>query len=168
MKIDQLLPKYDFCKRHELFVPASPEKVYEAYKQVDFSDSQVVDILMRIRGLKGKGSKNFIHDHFRVYYDDRKEVVLGIVAQPWKYRGNLRSMSLPDFIAFEEAGWAKILWNFTFEEKEGGTLLGTETRILCTDPTSLWKFRIYWSVVAPLSGWTRHAMLKLIKQKAFS
>lgn len=168
MKIEQLLPEYDYVRRYKLFVPAPPEKVYEAYKRTNFSDSKVVNALMWIRGLKRADGKNFIHDHFQHYYDDKKEVVLGLVAQPWKYRGKMKDLTLDEFSSFTEPGWTKILWNFSFEGKDGGTLVTTETRMLCTDSASRRKFKLYWTFVAPLSGWTRREILKLIRKNTLN
>jgi FixJ family two-component response regulator len=46
--------------------------------------------------------------------------------------------------------------------------LSTETRIKCFGRAASWKFRLYWSLVAPFSGIIRKAILKQVKVEAES
>jgi hypothetical protein len=43
------------------------------------------------------------------------------------------------------------------------SVLSTETRIKCFAQAALWKFRLYWSLVGPFSGFMRKAILKQVK-----
>ena len=46
--------------------------------------------------------------------------------------------------------------------------LSTETRIRCFGRSALWKFRLYWTLIAPFSGLIRKAILKRVKIDAES
>lgn len=83
--------------------------------------------------------------------------------------GRYLYLTANDFVGFSLAGYAKAALNFKVrKESAESTFLSTETRIQCLDSTSLWKFRLYWSVVGPFSGIIRKAILKQVKVDAES
>jgi hypothetical protein len=55
---------------------------------------------------------------------------------------------------------------FTIEERPGGSLLGTETRVASTDESARRKFSIYWRAIGPFSGLIRKILLRQIKGAA--
>jgi hypothetical protein len=146
-KLDVFLPQYDFSEKHEMIV-----------------ESTILRVLFRLRGLK---SNNFqmIKDLFSILYDEpSKEILLGTIGQPWNWRKDLLKFSKEYFLRFNEPNYAKIVWNFNFQEQGKKTLVSTETRILCTDEASRKKFRAYWFFIRPLSGLVRIELLKLIRK----
>ena len=48
------------------------------------------------------------------------------------------------------------------------SVLSTETRLKCFAQAALWKFRLYWSLVGPFSGFMRKAILKQLKTETES
>jgi hypothetical protein len=100
------------------------------------------------------------------------ELVLGVAGQFWRPDGGrCMDLTIADFINFSRMGFAKAAWNFALrtarpETEAGTTILSTETRIQCFGPAALWKFRIYWTMVAPFSGLIRKAILRHVKAKA--
>ena len=69
--------------------------------------------------------------------------------------------------AFDQPGYAKVVWSFRLEATgDGRTQLWTETRVRCLDPDSERRFRRYWRVGGPFSGLIRLAMLRAVKREA--
>ena len=169
MKIDEFLPQYDFSEKHEIFIPVSPDKAYEALKKVDLSQSWITMLLLGLRGITPERNNLFIDKIFTALADEQgKEIVWGMVAQPWTPTGHIRHVDKEEFTQFNTPDFAKMAWNMSFHAVEGGTLAKTETRILCMDASSKTKFRVYWFFVKPFSGIVRKEMLKLIKKQSVS
>ena len=165
MDIDTFLSDYDFDEKHELFMPdVSPEEAYRALKGINFSDSRLLRILIRLRGIRPKTQE---HQMFTVLSDrEPDEIVLGLIAKPWTLSVGTVSIPASEFTNFSTPGFAKIAWNFTFSPLNNGTLASTITRIKCMDITSRTKFRLYWFVIKPFSGLMRIKMLRMIKAKS--
>lgn len=155
--------------------------VYERLLHSDFSELWLTHLLLTLRTGKRmprhrapgdlrqrlQGTGFVILDE--IPYD---ELVIGVAGQFWRPDGG-RCMDLAaaDFIDFSRMGFAKAAWNFALraawpETEPVTTILSTETRIQCFGPAALWKFRIYWTVVAPFSGLIRKAILQQVKATA--
>ena len=140
-KIDQFLPKYDFVERHQLEVFAAPRKTYQAFKETDFTESKFIRWLLFLRGIN---SDRFIEGTFTPLIDiDSEEILWGLIARPWKFKGGILVIDSTKFCGFHQPGYAKIVWGFSFAPTQNGTLITTETRIHCTDKTSRIKFGLY-------------------------
>lgn len=65
-------------------------------------------------------------------------------------------LTAKDFAPFSRSGFAKVAWNFKLRaDSPLSSVLSTETRIKCFAQAALWKFRLYWSLVGPFSGFMR-------------
>ena len=96
-----------------------------------------------------------------------EEVLLGLAGKFWTLSGCLQKINADNFREFDTEGYAKAAWNFALTKTgKGEILLGTETRVKCSDEASLASFRFYWRFIQPFSGLIRQEMLRLIKQKA--
>lgn len=166
MKLDEFLPHYDMAKRYELYVSGPPRQAYEAFKRIDFSQSLIIRLLFFVRGSWAiKPAKLF--DIFISLHDEKPhEIVWGIIGVPWNWFKRRLPVDVAHFQDFSQPGYAKMAWNFTFEGKNNGTLIATETRVLCTDKASRLKFGLYWFIISPFSGLIRREMLRLIKKNA--
>jgi hypothetical protein len=188
MLIDDFMPVWDFSEKHETIVRAPMASVVKALNEVDFSESFIVRWLLRLRGMSGervtldslKGSR------FEILAERDDEMVIGLAGQFWRPTGNLQKVDAATFMQFDQPGFAKAVWNFSIDEthethetretpgpsgtsgplKRGETILGTETRIHCTDDASRSKFGFYWTFIQPFSGWIRNEMLAVVKRKA--
>lgn len=148
-------------------MPVTPDAAYRALKQINFSDSLIVRMLLRLRGFHNKTKENFIDRMFTVLSDRAsEEVVWGLIAKPWTLTGERIPILASQFKNFSEQGYAKMAWNFTFTPHNEGTMVSTITRIKCTDNKSYAKFRLYWFFIKPFSSLLRHQMLRQIKAKA--
>jgi len=156
--LDEVLPAWDFRERHAVAVDAPSERVLEAVRSVTPGEMPLVRLLFRLRGLPAARDRP-VYDQltpgFRTLAEEPgRELVLGSIAKPWRWRGGDRPRE--DFSAFAEPGYAKLALNFRFED---GTL-STETRVLLTDPASRRAFRGYWLLVRPWSGLIRRSWLR--------
>lgn len=168
MQIDQFLPEYDFHERHERLISATPLQAYPICKQLDVRDSAIIAILLRIRGIH-VDEHHLVTDSFTVFYENAPfEIVWGGIGRPWKLFEKPARIDAGEFQLFEKTGFAKFVWSFTFQQRDGNTLVTTETRVKCTDACSRWKFRIYWILIRPFSGLIRREMLRLIDKKSVS
>jgi hypothetical protein len=126
----------------------------------------LVRVLFRLRGLGRAATRDapvfeqLLAIGFRVVAESERELVVGLVGRPWRFRGGLRSGV--DFEAFDEPGYAKMAMSFAAD----GTELTTETRVLLTDAAARRRFRAYWIVVRPFSGLVRRAWLRASVSRA--
>lgn len=170
MLVDQFLPVWDVRSRHGRSVAADPARVFAALRGLDLSRSRVVRWLFRLRGMPTAamtldGLERFGFIPLAEEVD--REIVLGLVGRFWTRRGGLRRLSPEAFRAFAEPGFAKAVWSFAVTPvAPGRSRLETETRVRCTDRRSRRRFRLYWLLIAPFSGWIRREALRLAKSRA--
>jgi hypothetical protein len=187
MILDTLLPAYDFRERHSLYVRSTPENIYKSLHTISPPGLPLLRLLMGLRGLPetlfGRKTKQpfgrstplltqIVGTTFFVVGDSpNQELVLGTIGQFWKLRGGeFRSFASPqEFQSFNESGFAKAGLNFFIERtNEHHCRISTETRILCTDPASRRKFRLYWFIIRIGSGLIRHEFLRAIRKTAYA
>lgn len=175
MRLDAHLPSWDFREKHELEIRSSPEHIYHVLGTVDFNQSWVIRVLFALRGMAFLFRKSqerrltlarITSNGFVLLDEDPPvEVVIGLVGRFWKWSGKIMPISPEEYPAFERAGFAKVAWNFLIRTVEDGrSVLSTETRIRCLDDASHRRFRRYWRLIRPFSGWIRKEMLKLVRQ----
>jgi hypothetical protein len=166
LKTDEYFPLYDFSESHKILIKCSPQKAYETLITLNFSESIFIRCLFWLRGLNSRNLQHLRERFTLLYNEPSKEIILGLIARPWKLSGGRLHLSKEDFQSFSEPDYAKIVWNFTFEhQNENETLVSTETRILCTDIKSRKKFRKYWFFIRPFSGLIRIEILRILRKK---
>jgi hypothetical protein len=175
--IDEFLPHHDFSAAYEICIHAPAAVVYERLLLTDFNASWIVRLLMSLRTGKriprhrppGDLRRMFDGSGFVVLAEaPGAELVLGVAGRFWRPDGG-RCLDLraSDFVGFSRCSEAKAAWNFRLrEESRQGIVLSTETRIKCFGRAALWKFRMYWALIAPFSGVIRKAILKQVKAEA--
>ncbi|MFN2432947.1 MAG: hypothetical protein ABR599_09090 [Gemmatimonadota bacterium] len=169
--LDAHLPAFDALERHACTVRAAPERVFSALRTADLAGSPAARLLLAARGFHA--SRSFSLDAFEragfVLLDERppRELALGVAGRFWTPSGCIQRLDLRTFAAFGEAGSAKAVWGFTVEPL-GPDLsrLSTETRVACYGEGARRRFRLYWAVVRPFSGFLRRRMLAVVKRAA--
>lgn len=159
--MNEYLPAYDFSECHELYVEATPEKAYKAFIDLDYSKPTLLKCLLLLRGIRS--SKQLRSLFVPLVIDPPRCHLEGLIARPWTIKGGAIPFNAGEFKDFNQPGYAKVIWEFTFENKGDGCLIKTETRIQCTDVSSRRKFSLYWFFVRPFSGLVRRIILKMIK-----
>lgn len=166
MEINWFLPNFNFSEKHRKFIPAPRDIVYKTFKKTDFCDSFLIRSLIAIRGIKVERFRVLFEKTLTLLAENpNKEVLYGLVAKPWKLDGEVVHVNKFLFKKFDQPGFAKIVWNFSFEDHNEGTIVSTETRIYCTDSASRLKFACYWFFIKPVSGLMRIFMLNLISKR---
>jgi hypothetical protein len=170
MQIDQFLPQYDAFARYETTVQASLKRSYAAARHLDMHDSAIIRMLYRLRGMPEKSLTldGMIDLGFILLTDHPEgEIVLGLVGRFWTPSGHLEKVDPAGFAAFDQAGLAKAAFNIAFSPiSESSCRVTTQTRVYCPDQTSRRRFRLYWLLISPFSGWIRKEWLRLIKARA--
>ena len=168
--IDQFLPAFDFSERHTITIHASIEKVFSVVRSLNFTPSILTRILFRLRGLPSAAtSLSGLEKMGFVFLGERPpfELTLGLVGKFWSPSGCIQSLTADSFKSFQTPGYAKAVWNFSVSEIQSGlTKAATETRVLCLDKGSLKRFRFYWTLVRPFSGFIRKRILIALKDQA--
>jgi hypothetical protein len=164
VSVRDALPVYHHVERHRIHVAAPPERALAAARETTAGELPVVRLLLRLRGLGRAGSgpiwEALLAEGFRPFGED----TLVAVGKPWRPAGALRTV--PDFLRFDEPGWAKLAVDLRAEEAPTGSLLLTETRVYLTDGSARRRFAAYWAVVRPFSGLVRRLWLRAAKQRA--
>lgn len=167
---DKFLPTYHFSEKHSIEIKSPPETIWPIIDDLDFSGSWVIRVLLTLRGLSAKRINAGELERNRFIRLEEKagdELIIGLIGQFWKPRGNLQQFDPPAFSFFTTPGFAKATWNFKLTQHENGIMaLETETRIFCTDESSRKKFSRYWLFIRPFSGIIRKEILKSVKRKA--
>lgn len=170
MLIDDFLPDYQFAKRHETCIRADPSTVFGALCALDLSQSPVIGLLFRLRGLPNTALRlESLHESGFVLLGQQqdREIVLGLVGRFWKPSGDIQRIDAAEFQSFSNPRYAKAAWNFYLEKTaNGATRLRTQTRIYCLGQSGYRFFRFYWLFVGPFSAWTRREMLRLVRREA--
>jgi hypothetical protein len=180
--LDSAMPAYDVREVHEIVVDASRARVWAALHQVSLREVPVFRGLMTARELPGLlvGRRWLTADLDRPIPDQMTaagflplaerppaETVLGLLTRPWRPAGGGEVADDPrSFSDFAAPGWVKVALGFTLDDRNGGTLLVTETRVVATDASARRWFRAYWRVVGWASAATRQAWLGAIKRRA--
>jgi hypothetical protein len=181
--LDRFMPRWDFAERHQTRVAAPAERVYQAAWNLDLSRSLLTGGLMRLRELpwrlRGRGQRlplkaNSLEKLLEVGFillgrQEPKELVLGLVGQPWRLSPELLRLRPEQFRDFAQPDQVKVAMNLLVTPRAGGGCqLSTETRVLGTSPAARRRFLPYWFLIRPFSGIIRREMLLAIGQQAQS
>ncbi|RQP25151.1 hypothetical protein [Piscinibacter terrae] len=180
--IDRFLPHYQFSERHEIRIRAPAARVLDLACKVDMADDPVVAGLLRLRGMPGRIGAAFgrtpqpdqwrgfgLHNFTPLGRDADREVAFGLIGQFWQSTGGLVPTPTADaFAAFDQPGVAKLVMNFVAHADGHATRLQTRTHVHCPDAATVRRFRPYWLLIRPASGWIRRRALARVKALAES
>jgi len=177
--LDRFMTRYEVRERHEIEVPAPAEVTYAAALALDLRRSGLVRAIFRARELlmgsspaRPAARQDFIAEilalGWRVLAEEPgRELVLGAATQPWKADVEFRGLSPEEFAAFDEPGYAKIVWTLAAEPLgPDRSVFRTETRVVTTDTRSRRRFRRYWSLLSPGIRLIRYESLRLVRREA--
>lgn len=180
MLIESFAPHPDARESHTIEIAASPKTVYRALWTVDLGGSSVIKGLMALRSLpeivwhperrRRPPQKVTLHAMLEAGFEKLaeepgREIVLGVAGPFWRPMGNILPFKQEYFQGPVPPGLARAVLNFRVQEvSPERTLLCTETRVVCGDTVSRWKFRAYWVVIKPFSGLIRRIMLRAVRR----
>lgn len=180
--LEEALPRFDAREVHEIWVPARPNVVFAAVKQVTVREVHLLLPLEALRGLPSllAGRPAFrparsapVLDQFTVGVvplGERPdaEIAAGAVGRFWRVAGN-EPATVPTreaFLAFAEPGYAKAVVAFLVRPERGGSRVITETRMAGTSPEATRALLRYWYVIRLGSGAIRRGWLAAIRRRA--
>jgi hypothetical protein len=177
--VDRFLPKYEVREVHETKVAAPAEETFAVAHEIDLHRSTIVraiftgrELLMGAERLKREHQPGLLAEVMALGWqvlveEPGRELVVGAVTQPWKADVEFRGLPGEEFAAFNDPGYAKMVWTLGVEPLgPNKSLFRTETRVLTTDPESRRLFRRHWSVFSPGILLLRYEMLRLVRQEA--
>jgi len=166
MLLDNSLPEFDVRTHYAIRIAASPEHVYACVWCADCDYWGLTRALYALRtlptfvsspqGTRRRFLKEAKRQHFTLSdlldegfallgEQSGNELVLGTVGRFWRARGQLCAPNQQRFVEAAPRGTAKAAWNFSVcRHPTGRTELRTETRVLCADSATRWRFRAYW------------------------
>jgi hypothetical protein len=172
MLIDDFLPEYDFCERHEIFVPGPKDAVRRAADTWRPGSSFLWRWLVRMRGLgslSGTLREWAEANGFLCLAETDDEDVFGQAGRFWAPNERAALVSprtVEEFRSLKDPRYAVAAMSIRVEPHASRTRLITETRVRCLGASSRRWFRLYWTLMRPFSGLLRHAMLRGIKAEA--
>lgn len=171
-KLDDYLDRYDYSEIHSRRVPAPPgPTLYRLVRHLDFSGSLLIRTLFLLRGL---GTKHLTIDAMMTgdEFTMLEEIPDGEFVIGGMAGANLKPVpihSATGFRDFAEVDGIKIAWNFSLRpDSDEGTLVSTETRVLCLGPKMKRRFSLYWFFIRPFSGLVRLEMLRILRKQALA
>jgi hypothetical protein len=179
MLIDKYMPSFDVREYHEISVRADTERAWAALRALDLNRSGIVRLIFGVRALPSwlRGERpeapprsSLLEETLALGWrilaeEPEREIVVGAVTQPWVASVRFHGLPGPEFIAFSEPGFTKIVWNLAVRSAgPGRSVLSTETRVEPTDPASRRRFRRYWLVVGLGVRLVRVLGLRIVKR----
>ena len=180
--LDEVLPRFSAREVHDIWVPAQPQVVFAAVKQVT---AREVRLLLPFETLRALPSLLARHPAFRpapsaplldaftvavIPLGERPdaEIAAGAIGRFWRLGGNepASARTREDFTSFSEPGYAKAAIAFFGHPERGGSRVITETRVAGTSPDATRALLLYWRAIRLGSGAIRMSWLAAIRRRA--
>ena len=177
--LDRHLPTYEVAENHDTRVNAPAEVTYRAAREVDLQRSGIAQMIFKARELL-MGVRDPDTTRYRTTLEQiralgwstledvpGRAMVFGAVTQPWESTVRFQGLPPDQFAAFQEPGYAKIVWTLEAEPIDAEhSIFRTRTRVATTDPQSRERFRKYWAQFSPGIVLIRKQALGLVKAEA--
>ena len=156
--IDDVLPRFDVHEVHSVRLALPAAQAVELALTTPIGADPLVRLLLRLRGLKARGTIGDALSGLGLAELDRREgeVVFGGSGTPWRPGGLIGTF------ADARPGSVRIATDF----RSDGESLTTETRIAAVDDAARRSFLRYWRVVGPFSALIRRRWLAQIAKRA--
>lgn len=178
--LDRFMPVFEVSERHAIDVAAPAAMTFAAARAMDVNRAPLARAIFALRALPARlrgrhvewQARSLVHETLAIgwrmlaHVPDRT-LVMGAYTQPWTMDVEFHGLPAERFAAFEEPGYAKIVW--TLEAEPLGpdrSRFVTRTRVQTTDPVSRRRFRRYWALLSPGILLIRRASLGLVKREA--
>jgi hypothetical protein len=146
MRLDELLPRWDFGERHRIALEAPTESVMRAVEEVTWAEVPAFRRLMQARTL---GRLELAGDR-------------PILASMTGWVFTVLDRTADELVVGATQGQVQIGFNFRY----AGGELTTETRVLAEDRRARRLFLLYWTVIRLPSGLIRRVWLGAIRNRA--
>jgi len=178
--LDRFIPHPEVDECHQIHVNAPATKTFEVASALDIQCSPIVRAIFTLRTLPSllhgsppaDSSSGLLAETLTIGWDvlasvPEREIVIGAVTQPWEPVVTFRPLPADEFVAFNEPGYAKIVWTLAAEPLgPNESLFTTRTRVVTTDQMARERFRRYWALFSPGILVIRYESLRLLKAQA--
>ncbi|MDN5570239.1 MAG: hypothetical protein L0G22_03095 [Propionibacteriaceae bacterium] len=168
--LTKALPGSQFVEYHCSAVDGGPERAFEAFHRLTWSDLRIGRIMLSIRGfgLIGEALRRPIvtppSPAAPVHEVPPRYTTSAMIGKPWMPVPASRPVtSLDDVRVFDEPGWLKygMEWSFTGTD-DGRTFVETVTLCEATSRSAQLLFGAYWAVIRLGSASIRRELLHAI------
>jgi hypothetical protein len=157
-RLDELMPAWQFNEVHTAHVNASPEKVYEAIKQVRADEILLFRTLTWIRRGGRDAPESILNPGDAPLLDVATRNGFEYVADEPPREVVVRTALGPRTVA---------MMNFAVRpDGKGGSHVSTETRVFASSDRARRRFARYWRVIYPGSALIRRMWLRAIERRA--
>ena len=178
--LDRVTPSYQFHEVHSITIQATPERVYQAIKQVSADEILFFRTLIWIRRFGRRGPESILNapEHrplldvatqttFVTLAGGPDEIVVGTVVVAPSDVPIKRPLPPEDFNAIRTPGFALASMNFVIKNTGPGVCdVSTETRVYAIGASARRRFAAYWRVIYTGSALIRRMWLRAIKRRA--
>lgn len=180
--IDLFVPDPEVDECHEVHVDAPADVTFATAARLDLQASPVNAAVVWLRTLPARlrgeevrhaaASDGLVAETRALGWgelasDPGRELVMGAVCQPWEGEVVFRPLPPERFAAFDEPGYAKIVWTLEVEPAgENACTFRTRTRVVTTDAEARRQFRRYWSIFSPGILLIRLEILRMLRSAA--
>jgi len=171
--LDTLMPRFDHRTIQGRPVNAPLDAVAAAIRETPLDDALLARGLLAVRTLGrslrrpaapiadlGDGETGFVR-----VGESASEVVLGFAGRPWPRGGSSLQLDAQGWRDLDPRDCVKVAFSLRCTTAVYGTLLITETRIVC-GPQARKPFDRYWLVIRPGSDLVRGSLLRAIAKRA--
>lgn len=176
--LDQCMPTYEAAVQDDAHVAAPAEIAFRVASRLDIQELALVRAIFKARAvlLGGDTEKVRLPRPLLAWMKalgwvalaeiPGRAVVLGNVTQPWEAIAAPRVMQPPEFAAFAEPGYVKIVTTWAAEPiGPNESRLTLRTRVATTDSAARRRFRRYWAVFSLGSLLIRYVALGVVKRQ---
>ncbi len=178
--LDQFLPCPEVDECHRIQVSAPAAATFAVAHELDIQHSPLVRGIFMLRTLpsliRGEPladtSRGLLAETLAIGWGvlaevPDREIVVGAVTQPWEPVVTFQPLPPEEFAAFDEPGYAKIVWTLAAEPLgPNESMFITRTRVATTDSMARERFRRYWAVLSLGILIIRYEGLRLVKAEA--
>ena len=165
-------------------VAATPEQVWNALRELTFSDLRITKPLVAIRTLPalisrrsdgaavGRARRPLVESlegsgFVELHRQEPDVLTIGVIGRFWTPTGGYTDIAdAAAFVAFDEPGFVKSAIDFVIEGHGAETTITTRTANAATDAYADRRFRCYWRIVGPGSKVIRLDLLRALKRRA--
>jgi len=180
-RLDEFMPVWQFNERHTIRIAASPQRVFDAVREVRASEISLFNTLTSIRRGGRKTPENILNPgdssaildvatrsgFIYLASDAPREVVVGtMLIGPPRLRSNLTAEAFRNPLP---SGSAVAAMNFLVTpDGPNASTLSTETRVFANTPESRRRFAPYWRAIYPGSAIIRRMWLRAVRTRAMT
>src|SRR4051812_29041163 len=138
MDLDRWLAEPTLRTRHSRESPTSERDLWESAATVRLRDCRILGRLIRLRipGLHAglTFAEMFRSDPFNLLEEGPTHILSGLCGRIWTTRGDFAQLAQPqDFLTWQVAGTARVLFALRAEATEEGSALVSEVRVGAVD-----------------------------------